>query len=89
MHIVTKEPAQHGEATGTGDTVDVRYDPANPHHVIVDSGTFGRDITLAIVALKLLIGGPVFFVLGTRWLLRHRRPTTANLRSELPDRHLE
>jgi hypothetical protein len=81
-HIVTKEPEQHGEATGTSDTVGVRYDPANPRHVIVDSGTFGRDITLAIVALKLLIGGPVFFVLGTRWLLRNRRltPPTPNLR---------
>jgi hypothetical protein len=73
-HIVTKEPERHGEATGTGDTVGVRYDPANPRHVVVDGNTFGRDITLAIVALKLLIGGPVFVVLGTRWLLRHRRP---------------
>ena len=48
----------------------VRYDPAEPEHVVVDSSTFGRDITLAIVAIKLLIGGLVFAVLGVRHLRR-------------------
>ncbi|MDQ1520953.1 MAG: molecular chaperone DnaJ [Actinomycetota bacterium] len=67
-HVVVPEPRQHGEGTKAGPTVDVRYDPANPRHVVVDASTFGRDITLAIVAVKLLIGGPVFAVLGARRL---------------------
>ncbi len=74
-HVVVSEPRQHGEGTKTGPTVDVRYDPANPQHVVLDASTFGRDITLAIVALKLLIGGPVFAVLGGRQL--RRLPPTA------------
>jgi len=68
--VRTREPEQHGEGTGVGPTVGIRYDPANPTHVIVDASSAGRDITLAIVSLKLLIGGPVFVVLG---MLRLRR----------------
>ena len=70
--IVTHEPQQHGDPTGIGSTVAVRYDPADPRHVVVDSSTFGRDITLAIVAIKLFIGGLVFAVLGARRLRRLR-----------------
>jgi curved DNA-binding protein CbpA len=70
--VRTREPEQHGEGTGVGPTVGVRYDPTNPTHVIVDANTVGRDITLAIVSLKLLIGGPVFMVLGGRRLRRAR-----------------
>jgi curved DNA-binding protein CbpA len=70
--VVTKEPSQYGEGSSSGTTVGVRYDPANPKHVIVDAGTFGRDITLAIVALKLFIGGLVFAILGYRRLRRIR-----------------
>ena len=72
--VRTREPQQHGEGNSAGPTVAVRYDPADPAHVVVDASTFGRDITLAIVALKLLIGGPVFMVLGARHL-RRRVPT--------------
>jgi curved DNA-binding protein CbpA len=68
--VQAREPRQHGEGTRQGPTVAVRYDPSRPAHVIVDAGSFGRDITLAIVALKLLIGGPVFAVLGGRRLRR-------------------
>ncbi len=68
--VRTREPEQHGEGSGVGPTVGIRYDPANPTHVIVDAGTVGRDITLVIVSLKLLVGGPVFVVLG---ILRLRR----------------
>jgi hypothetical protein len=72
-HLVrTREPEQHGEGSDLGPTVAVRYDPTNPTHVIVDANTLGRDITLAIVSLKLLIGGPVFAVLGGRRLRRTR-----------------
>ena len=72
--VRTREPQQHGEGNNLGPTVAVRYDPANPTHVIVDANTFGRDITLAVVALKLLVGGPIFVVLGARRL--RRRPLT-------------
>ena len=77
-HFVrTREPEQHGEGSDLGPTVSVRYDPANPAHVIVDANTIGRDITLAIVSLKLLIGGPVFVVLGARRLRKRARAPTA------------
>ena len=70
--VQTREPEQHGEGSADGPTVKVRYDPANPSHVIVDASSTGRDITFAIVSLKLLIGGPVFAVLGARHLRRRR-----------------
>jgi hypothetical protein len=72
QRIVTHEPQQHGDPSGIGSTVGVRYDPADPQHVIVDSSTFGRDITLAIVAIKLLVGGLVFAALGARRLRKLR-----------------
>ena len=53
--------------------MQIRCDPSDPEHVIVDAGTAGRDITFAIVALKLLVGGPVFTVLGARRLRSARR----------------
>ena len=68
--IKTAEPHQRGEGDGVGQTVHVRYDPANPQHVIVDAGTFGRDITLAIVAAKFFIAGIVFAIFGARALAR-------------------
>jgi curved DNA-binding protein CbpA len=74
--VRTREPQQHGEGSDLGPTVRVRYDPADPAHVVVDANTVGRDITLAIVSLKLLIGGLVFVVLGTR-RLRKRTATGA------------
>jgi len=74
--VRTGEPTLHGEGNGLGRSVKVRYDPANPQHVIVDGNTIGRDITLAIVAIKLLVGGLVFVVLGAR-RLRTRAPTDA------------
>jgi DnaJ domain len=73
VRIVVAEPRQHGEGNRSGPTVNVRYDPAEPRHVILDASTFGRDITLAIVALKLMIGGPVFAVVGARHLKRAPR----------------
>jgi hypothetical protein len=75
--VRTREPQQHGEGTTLGPTVGVRYDPANPQHVIVDGNTVGRDITLGVVALKLLIGGTVFVVLGARRLRRMGRAPTS------------
>jgi curved DNA-binding protein CbpA len=68
--VETREPRRRGEASGRGSTVDVRYDPDDPRTVVVDAGSFGRDITLAIVALKFLVGGPVFAFVGARHLRR-------------------
>jgi hypothetical protein len=68
--VRTREPTLHGEGNGVGPSVAVRYDPKDPQHVIVDESTIGRDITLGIVAIKLLVGGLVFVVLGTRRLRR-------------------
>lgn len=72
--IRVPEPRRHGDPTGLGPTVKVRYDPANPEHVIVDDTSTARDITFAIVALKLLVGGPVFTAFGAR---RWRAATAA------------
>lgn len=73
--VTTREPELHGEGNGLGPTVRVRYDPANPTDVIPDGNTIGRDITLGIVALKLIIGGVVFAVLGARRLRAMRSAT--------------
>jgi curved DNA-binding protein CbpA len=70
--VLTAEPTQHGEALGNDQYMKIRYDPANPHDVIVDSDSFGRDITLGVVALKLLVAGPAFAILGYRRMRRAR-----------------
>ncbi len=75
--VRTREPEQHGEGSGLGPTVRVRYDPANPTHTIVDASTIGRDITFAIVSLKLLVGGVVFVVIGALSLRKRERVSTA------------
>jgi hypothetical protein len=75
--VRTREPTQHGEGNGLGPSVAVRYDPKDPQHVIVDANTIGRDITLGIVAIKLLVGGLVFAALGARRLRRRRAATDA------------
>jgi curved DNA-binding protein CbpA len=72
QQIQTKEPEQHGDPSALGPTASVRYDPNDPHHVIVDANSLGRDITFAIVALKMLIGGLIFFVIGVRRLRKLR-----------------
>jgi len=72
VRIRTDEPQQHGDPSGLGPTVTIRYDPANPEHVITGASTAARDITFAIVALKFLIGGPVFMAFGYRRLRRAR-----------------
>jgi len=66
--VLVREPQQHGDPSALGPTVKVRYDPADPEHVIPDDNNMGRDITFAIVALKLLVGGAVFVAFGARRL---------------------
>lgn len=72
--IRTDAPRQHGDPSGRGPTMKIRYDPADPEHVITGATSVARDITFAIVALKLLVGGPVFMVFGYR---RRRRARAA------------
>ncbi len=74
-HMLVPEPSQHGDPAAPGSLVKIRYDPAHPEHVVLDASTFGRDITLAIVAVKLLVGGPVFVVVGRRRLRRSQGAT--------------
>ncbi|MFM8236304.1 MAG: J domain-containing protein [Actinomycetota bacterium] len=71
--IITTEPARKGDPRGSGPTVDVRYDPAAPERVVVATSSVGRDLTLAGVAAKLLIGGTVVVVIGARALIRFAR----------------
>jgi hypothetical protein len=70
--VTTREPRQHNPGL-RGTTVHVLYDPARPTDVIVDESYLGRNITLWIVAVKLLFGGPIFAILGWRALQRQRR----------------
>jgi len=75
QRIRVPEPRRHGDPVGNGLTVRIRYDPADPEHVIVGESTAARDITFAIVALKLLICGPVIAVFGALRLRRARITT--------------
>jgi curved DNA-binding protein CbpA len=77
QRIRAPEPSRHGDPNGNGLTMQIRYDPANPEHVIVGETSTARDITFAIVALKLLIGGPVFVALGAIRLRRARSRATS------------
>lgn len=66
--------------TGTGDAhigdqVRIRYDPNRPTQVITTSDKFARDITLWIVAVKLLVVGAFFVGWGLYRLRRTRRAT--------------
>jgi hypothetical protein len=71
-HVVTtREPEQQNPGV-RGSTVAVLYDPSQPTNVIVDESYLARNITFWIVAIKLLVGGPVFTVLG--WRALRRRP---------------
>jgi hypothetical protein len=56
-----------------GDTLEIRYDPDDPTDVRADESTAARDITIGIVAAKLLVAGPVLAVFGARRLRRSRR----------------
>lgn len=51
-----------------GQHIAVLYRPDRPDDVIIDESTTARDITLWIVALKMLVGGVVFSVVGIRKL---------------------
>ena len=51
-----------------GQAVEVLYRPDRPTDVLLLESTTARDITLWVVALKMLVGGPVFLGVGIRRL---------------------
>jgi hypothetical protein len=67
--VVVRVPEPRREGPGRrGETVAVRYDPVDPTEVRIDESTLARDLTLAIVAAKLLLGGVVLGIVGSRRL---------------------
>jgi hypothetical protein len=74
---VVEADEPHRENPGRPSTVPVLYDPQRPTDVIADESRLARDITLWIVAAKLLVGGPVFAALGWRQVRRFRAATAA------------
>ncbi len=70
--VRTAEQTKSGEAQpGLGASVPIHYDRADPTTIVTDESHTGRDITLWIVAVKLLVGGGVLVVFGARRLRRH------------------
>ncbi len=64
---VVRAPQPEPENPGVlGDTVAVRYDRDDPTRVRLDESTTARDITVGIVAVKLLVGGPALVFVGRR-----------------------
>jgi DnaJ domain/Protein of unknown function (DUF3592) len=59
------------EAPAVGSRVPIHYDRSDPTSIVTDDGHTGRNITLWIVAVKLVIGGAVLVGFGAR---RLRRP---------------
>jgi hypothetical protein len=60
------------EQPALGSRVRVHYDRADPTSIVTDEGHTGRDVTLWIVATKLVIGGGVLTWFGLRSLRRYR-----------------
>ena len=74
--VIAPEPRKSGIGDPSiGDRVRIRYDPRHPTDVVLDVDSTARDITLWIVALKLLLGGAVLLVAGL-WRLRRARHAT-------------
>jgi hypothetical protein len=53
-----------------GSQVEIRYDPDDPTTVVSSESQLARDLTLWIVAVKLLVGGLAFVVVGAHRLRR-------------------
>jgi hypothetical protein len=69
--IRAAEGQKSGEAQpAVGARVPIHYDKTDPTTVVTDESHTGRDLTLWIVAVKLLIGGAVLAVFGARRLRR-------------------
>jgi hypothetical protein len=71
--VQVAEPARvNPGADNNGDQITVLYRPDRPTDVIIDESTAARDITLWIIVVKLLVGGPVFLGVGFRRLKQAR-----------------
>ncbi len=60
-----------------GTKVRIHYDPADPTTIVTDESHTGRNVTLWIVAVKLVLGGAVLLWFGLR-RLRRSPPVTTN-----------
>jgi hypothetical protein len=58
------------EQPAVGSTVKIHYDRSDPTSIVTDDSHTGRNITLWIVAVKLVIGGAVLAWFGLRRLRR-------------------
>jgi len=75
--IRAEEPLKSGTGRPpVGTQVEILYDRDDPTTVINDESQLARDITLWIVAIKLVVGGAVFVVVGAR-RLRRTEPATS------------
>lgn len=68
--VRTDLPDLKSGGLSAGETVEVRYDRDDPQRVVAAQRNLGRDITLWIVAVKLLVVGAVLAVIGARRLVR-------------------
>ena len=69
--VQAPEPLKSGTGRPPlGSQVDIRYDADDPTTVVSSESQLARDITLWIVAVKLLVGGFVFVVVGAHRLRR-------------------
>jgi hypothetical protein len=58
------------EAPSLGSKVRIHYDPHDPSTIVTDESHTGRNVTLWIVAVKLVLGGAVLTWFGVRRLRR-------------------
>jgi hypothetical protein len=58
------------EQPALGTRVRIHYDPDDPATIVTDESHTGRDVTLWIVAVKLVLGGAVLLGFGVRRLSR-------------------
>jgi hypothetical protein len=58
------------EQPAVGSRVHIHYDRNDPSSVVTDTSHTARDVTLWIVAVKLLVGGAILLVVGARRLRR-------------------
>ena len=75
--VVAREGVRSGRGEDpVGADVDIRYDPDDPTDIVRVESNAARDITLWIVAIKLLLGGAILAGVGAR-RLRHRADAPA------------
>jgi hypothetical protein len=74
--VVVEEPARaNGGVLHDGGAVPVLFDPEDPTDVRLRESTLARDLTFWIIAIKLLVAGPVLIAFGRRH--RHHDRQTA------------